>query len=308
MKILVTGGSGLMGYALQQVSKNSENEFIFLSSSDCDLSSYSQTLECFLKIQPDRVIHLAANVGGLFKNMNQKVEMFEKNLLINYNVLKCCHLLKVKKVISCLSTCVFPDKVTYPIDEKMLHQGPPHWSNDAYAYAKRMLEVHSRAYREQYGDNFICVIPTNIYGPNDNFNLEDAHVIPALIHKFYLASQNNQEVTVAGTGKPLRQFLYSFDFARILLWMLDHYEDTQSLIVAPEEEISIGELTQLIAKKYDLSKERIYFNTIQSDGQYRKTASTQKLQSLLKFEFTPIEEGLSNTIDWFVQNYNRARK
>ena len=168
--ILVTGGSGLVGKAIKSISENYSYNFIFLSSKDCDLSDYEKTKLLFEKKKPNYVIHLAAYVGGLFKNMNFKVDMLEKNLLINYNVLKCCHDYKVEKVISCLSTCIFPDKTYYPIDETMLHDGPPHNSNDAYAYTKRMLEIHSKAYQEQYGDNFICVIPTNIYGPHDNYS------------------------------------------------------------------------------------------------------------------------------------------
>ena len=120
----------------------------------------------------------------------------EKNILINMNVLKVCHEIKVKKLVSCLSTCIFPDKTSYPIDETMLHDGPPHTSNDAYAYAKRMLEIQSKAYQQQYDDNFICVIPTNIYGEHDNYSIECGHVIPALIHKCYLAKQENKPFVV----------------------------------------------------------------------------------------------------------------
>ena len=121
--------------------------------------------------------------------MNFKVDMFESNIQINLNVLKCCYLFDVEKVVSCLSTCIFPDQTEYPITEKDLHNGPPHFSNDAYAYAKRMLDVHSCAYFQQYGKKFISVIPTNIYGEHDNYHLEDAHVIPALIHKCYLSKK-----------------------------------------------------------------------------------------------------------------------
>jgi GDP-L-fucose synthase len=121
--------------------------------------------------------------------MNNKVEMLEKNLIINYNVVKCSHDYGIEKFIACLSTCIFPDNTTYPIKETTLHDGAPHDSNYAYAYAKRMLEIHCRTYREQFGDNFICVIPTNVYGPNDNFYLENGHVIPSLIHKCYLAKK-----------------------------------------------------------------------------------------------------------------------
>ena len=150
MKILVTGGSGLVGSAIKDLS-NSYNEykFIFTSSKDCNLKSFNETKIFFEKELPDYVIHLAACVGGLYKNISEKVEMFEDNLMININVIKCCHIFKVKKLISCLSTCIFPDKVIYPINEKILHNGEPHNSNNAYAYAKRMLDIHSKIYREQ---------------------------------------------------------------------------------------------------------------------------------------------------------------
>ena len=210
--VLITGGSGLVGQGLQYFKHlYPEYQLIFSNSKQCNLCDFNSTLEYFKMLQPDIVIHLAACVGGLFKNMNQKVDMLENNLMINYNVLKCCHLVNVEKCISCLSTCIFPDKTTYPINEEMLHQGPPHHSNDAYAYAKRMLEIQSKSYQEQYGSNFICIIPTNIYGPHDNYHLEDAHVIPALIHKCFLAKKENKPFIVFGSGKPLRQFIYSED-------------------------------------------------------------------------------------------------
>ena len=202
MKILVTGGTGLVGNGIQQIQNNYTHQFVFLGSKDCDLLNLDNVKQLFEKEKPDCVIHLAACVGGLFKNMNYKVDMYEKNTLINCNILKCCHDYKVKKVVSCLSTCIFPDKTTYPINEEMLHEGPPHSSNYAYAYAKRMLDVQSKTYQEQYGDNFICVIPTNIYGEHDNYSLQDGHVIPALIHKCYLAKQRKEPFTVCGTGKP----------------------------------------------------------------------------------------------------------
>lgn len=220
--ILVTGGSGLVGNAIKYVSKNYNNyNFIFISSKQYNLISYNETKQMFIDIKPTYVIHLAACVGGLFKNMNNKVDMLEQNLMINYNVVKCAHDYKVKKLIACLSTCIFPDKVTYPIDESMLHNGPPHNSNDAYAYAKRMLEIHCKAYRENYGDNFTCIIPTNIYGPHDNFDLENGHVIPSLIHQCYKAKKENKPFVIKGTGKPLRQFIYSEDLAKLIMLVLE---------------------------------------------------------------------------------------
>jgi GDP-L-fucose synthase len=242
--------------------------------------------------------------------MNHKVDMYEKNILINTNVLKVCHEIKVKKVISCLSTCIFPDKTTYPINETMLHDGPPHTSNDAYAYAKRMLEVHSRAYQEQYGDNFICVIPTNIYGPHDNFHLKDSHVIPALIHKCYLAKQKNESFVIAGSGTPLRQFIYSEDLAILILWTIESYNKLEPIILSvPEsDEKSINYVATCIAKEFNYEN-NMEFDTNKPDGQFKKTADNSKLISYIKsFNFIPIEEGIAKTVDWFVNNYNVCRK
>jgi len=228
--ILITGETGLVGYAIKTISKNYKNyKFILMSGRDCDLTDWNQTFKCFKEIKPTYVIHLAACVGGLFKNMKYKVEMFEKNILINSNVLKACHQLKVKKLISCLSTCIFPDKTTYPINESM-HNGPAHNSNEAYAYAKRLLEIHSKAYQEQYNDNFICVIPTNIYGPNDNFNLDDGHVIPSLIHKCYIAKHNKEPFVICGSDNSLRQFICSEVLTDLFMKILEIYDDKSSII------------------------------------------------------------------------------
>lgn len=310
MKIIVTGGSGMVGYAINNIKNNYNYDLIFVSSKDCDLTNFEQTFNYFNKYKPDFVIHLAAFVGGLFKNMNYKVDMLEKNLLINFNVLKVCHELKVKKVVSCLSTCIFPDNTTYPINETMLHNGPPHNSNDAYAYAKRMLEIHSKAYQEQYGDNFICVIPTNIYGKNDNYSLEDGHVIPALIHKCYLAKEKGEKFIVKGTGKSLRQFIYSEDLAKLIMWTLENYKEKESIILSVNEsdEVSIEYIAKQIAKSYNYEN-MIEFDSSYSDGQYKKTADNNKLLSLYgDFEFKNLALGIEESVSWFNENFNTCRK
>ena len=312
MKILVTGGTGLVGSAIKEIKNMYDNDysFIFLSSRDCDLTDWTKTKELFEKEKPDFVIHLAAYVGGLFKNMKYKVDMYEKNILINYNVLKCCHDFNVKKVVSCLSTCIFPDKTTYPINESMLHNGPPHESNDAYAYSKRMLEIHSKAYQQQYGNNFICVIPTNIYGEHDNFSLEEGHVIPSLIHKCYIAKQNKEKFVICGTGKPLRQFIYSIDLARLIMWSLLEYEEKDPIIlsVGEKDEVSIKDIGLEIAKQFNYEY-MVEFDESFSDGQFKKTADNSKLMNLInKFPFTRIEDGIKRTIEWFIKNYDECRK
>lgn len=308
--ILVTGGNGMVGHAFQKIQNEYTYRFVFLSRKDGDLSVFSECKKIFEKYTPNVVIHLAANVGGLYKNMNFKVDMFESNIQINLNVLKCCYLFDVEKVVSCLSTCIFPDQTEYPITEKDLHNGSPHFSNDAYAYAKRMLDVHSCAYFQQYGKKFVSVIPTNIYGEHDNYHLEDAHVIPALIHKCYLSKKEGKDFVVFGSGKPLRQFIYSVDLAKLMMWCVENYEDVVPIILSPNEsdEISIGEVAREIAKCFDY-EDRISFDTSRSDGQYKKTASNQKLIDLYgEYKFTTLSEGISQSVEWFQKNYNILRK
>jgi GDP-L-fucose synthase len=312
--LIVTGGTGLVGSAIQNVLTKVDTEtynFVFLKSSDCDLTNLEETKHMFEKYKPSYVIHLAACVGGLYKNMNLKVDMLEKNLIMNYNVVKCSHDYKVEKLVACLSTCIFPDKTTYPINEEMLHLGPPHSSNDAYAYAKRMLEIQCAAYRENYGDNFVCVIPTNIYGPHDNFHLEDGHVIPSLVHKCYLAKQKGEPFLVRGSGTPLRQFIYSEDLAKLILWTLENVDEKSIILsVSEADEVTIGYAAKQVAKAFDY-EHQMFFDTSFSDGQYKKTADNGKLLQLLgdsNFDFTPIEKGIQQTVTWFVENYERTRK
>ncbi len=310
MKIVITGASGLVGRALQDRLKESDFIVYTPTSSECNLENYDETLQYFRRVLPRYVIHLAAHVGGLYKNLEYKVDMLEKNVRMNTNVLQVCHKVGVKKVISCLSTCIFPDKTTYPINESMLHEGPPHFSNDAYAYAKRLLEVHSRAYQEQYNKDFICVIPTNIYGPHDNFSLENGHVIPSLIHQCYLAKKEKRNFIVKGTGRPLRQFLYSKDLAELLQWVLEKYENRDPIILSvPEkDEVSIDTVAKVIAHELDYSSYLEYDSTF-SDGQFKKTADNGKLtQALPGFQYTTIQKGIHDTVQWFCENYDACRK
>lgn len=308
VRILVTGGTGLVGRAIKKVSIS--QDIIYLSSKDADLTDQEQVYKCFSLYKPEVIIHLAANVGGLFKNMNNKVEMYEKNMLINHNVLHVAHKLNIQKVVSCLSTCIFPDQIQYPIDETMLHLGAPHHSNDAYAYAKRMLEVQSRAYQENFGRDYVCIIPTNIYGEHDNFSLTDAHVIPALIHKCYLARLSDEDFVVCGSGKPLRQFIYSEDLARLILFVVESYKEKEPIILSVDEkdEVSIGDIAKMIAKTFEY-EHRMVFDTEKPDGQYKKTASNGKLRKYLPdYKFVGLEKGIRQTVKWFIDHYDVARK
>ncbi|KAG8906979.1 hypothetical protein FRB99_005621 [Tulasnella sp. 403] len=330
--ILVTGGSGLVGQAIKYVietepvgskfGKREGETWVFARSGDGDLKDPKATDELFERVKPTHVIHLAALVGGLFKNMKYKAcpprQSPRYNMIINTNVLESSHnpnpapnstRPKVEKVISCLSTCVFPDKVEYPLDENKVHLGPPHESNFGYAHAKRMVDVYNHAYKEEFGCNFTSAIPTNVFGPYDNFDLEDSHVIPGLIHKCYLAKKNGTEFVVSGTGKPLRQFIYSRDLAKLFIWMLREYDDVEPLIlsVGEDEEVSIKAVADAIVKAVGFQGE-YKFDTTRADGQFRKPASNARLLSLIgEFKFTPFEQALDETVTWFLQNYATAR-
>lgn len=310
MKVLVTGSNGLVGKAIQEVSNYPDYSginYIFSTRQQGDLIRYSSTYDLIHYHKPDVVVNLAANVGGLFKNMKQPVEMFEDNMMINMNVLKACKNSGVKKVINMLSTCIFPDEVKYPICEIDIHNGPPHYSNEGYAYAKRMVDVLGRCYKKEYGIEVMNIIPTNIYGKHDNFNIEHGHVIPSLIHKFYLAKKNNERVKIKGSGKPLRQFIYANDLARVILDTITYDIKFDRLIVAPDEtgEISIDELVRLIAKIFDYDN---YYYDGSADGQYRKTASNKLLMRKIPFGMSEYEKGLYETINWFIDNYKSIRK
>jgi GDP-L-fucose synthase len=308
MKVLVTGGTGLVGSAIKSICHNYDHEFVFLSSKSGDLTKFSEVDRIFNRENPDMVIHLAACVGGLYKNMDANGTMYERNVMINTNVLSCCVKYRVRKTLSCLSTCIFPAATTYPINEYMLHQGAPHTSNEGYSYAKRMLDVQGRMYRQQYNMDFISVIPTNIYGPNDNYKLLDAHVIPALIYKCYLAKKEGAPFMVLGSGKPLRQFIYSIDLAQLILWSLENYSDSTPLILSPSEdsEVSIGDVARLVAKCFDY-EDHIVFQSEFSDGQYKKTAdNTRLINRIGSFKFTNIEDGIAMSVKWFVENYGNG--
>jgi len=311
--IVVTGGSGLVGKGIEAViqrQKPANENWVFLTSKDGDLRDKEATRLIFEKHRPAYVIHLAAFVGGLFRNMKYKVEFWRDNVAINDNVLHWSKEFGVKKVVSCLSTCIFPDKTTYPIDETMIHNGPPHHSNEGYAYAKRMIDVINRAYNAQYGTKFTSVVPTNIFGHHDNFNIEDGHVLPGLMHKCLIAKKSGGDFTIWGSGSPLRQFIYNEDLGELMIWTMRNYDSGDPIILSvPEEaEMSIKDAAMAVVEGMEF-KGNIVFDTSKSDGQHKKTASNAKLMSLYpEFKFTPFKEAVVKTCKWFEDNYDAARK
>jgi len=303
----------MVGKALQKVIKKDKREdehWIFLSSKDGDLLNKEETFYVFEKYKPTHVIHLAALTGGLYNQIKHNCTFFKGNMEMNTNIFEASHKYRVKKLVSCLSTCIFPDKTIYPIDETMLHNGPPHYSNFGYSYAKRMLDVFNKVYNEEHGCLFISVIPCNIFGPHDNFNIIDGHVIPGLINKAYEAKRNGTPLEIWGTGKPLRQFIYSEDVAKLYIWTLREYEEIDPIMLTTDEtdEISIKDVASMILEANDFKGEVKYL-THKPDGQLRKMASNAKLRKYLpEFQFTPIRKAINDTVEWFIDNYDIARK
>jgi len=225
------------------------------------------------------------------------------------NVLDTCKK-KNLKLVSVLSTCIYPDApyVNYPLTESQLHMGPPHPSNFGYAYAKRMLDVQSRAYRKQHGCNFITVIPNSLYGLHDNYSLESGHVIPALIRKFYEAKMKKLDhVVIWGSGNPLREFTFARDAAKIILWLAENYDGEDPVNIGNNEQVSIRELAEIISEISGFEGS-IIFDSSKPDGQYRKPSSNLKLRELgWQGDYISLRDGLKETIEHFVSVYPNAR-
>lgn len=278
-----------------------------IGSRDCNLTDFASTLQFFAQHRPTQVIHCAAKVGGVWANMQQKGDFFRENILMNTFVIEAARQTGVKKLLAFLSTCVFPDKVEYPLTEAKIHLGPPHTSNDAYAYAKRMTDVQIRAYREQYGLQYISVVPTNIYGRKDLFDLEGGHVVPSLIHRCFLARERGEDLQVWGTGAPLREFIFADDVARLTEWAIDNYDESEPIIFSTSEETSIRDLVAMVVELLQF-KGKIVWRSDRPDGQLRKPSSIDKLRGYLpNFQFTPLYEGLRQTVAWFEANYPNVR-
>lgn len=311
MTILVTGGSGLIGSSIKELIGETE-DFIFLSSKDCDLRNLSEIESIFQKYSPSKVIHLASLVAGLYGNIDNNYRFLIDNLKINTNILDCCEKFKVKRLINVLSTCIFPDQnVTYPLTSDQILNGKPHESNSGYAYAKRMLYIGSKLLCKNSNIEIINLIPTNLYGKNDNYDLHKSHVIPGLIHKIYLAKQNKKPLIIKGTGNAKRQFIYSEDLSKIILNFVDLklIKNYNELIIGPDinQEISIKEVISKLTKLIEFNGKIIY-DTDYQDGQKLKTVDSKELLSYLPlFVFTKIDNGLQQTVNYFIENYTSSK-
>ena len=296
-RVLVTGGSGFVGRRLQKV----QPQWDYISSKEYDLTSKEACQQMFEDKKPDAVVHLASKVGGIKENSLKQAEFYYVNTSINTNVLDAAKQFKVNRVLSLLSTCAFPNVLeAYPFTEDDLFRGPPAPTNFSYGFTKRMLQVQSISYRKQYGLNYSTFCPSNVYGPEDNFDLNSSHFVAALARKLSTASAG-QEVEFWGTGAPLRQQLYVDDLAKLIPLLLENHNTDFPLIVSPNENLSIKQMIQIALKK--VGKElNVVFNN-QLDGQYRKDGSNKELKKIITdIEFTPFDSGFEKTYKWYEEN------
>lgn len=309
-KILVTGGAGFLGrYVVANLLKrNVQKENIFIPrSKDCDLRLRGNCRRVVKGM--DIVVHLAANVGGIGYNQENPGTLFYDNLAMGVHLMEEARRAGVKKFVAIGTVCAYPKFTPVPFKEEDLWNGYPEETNAPYGLAKKMLLVQAQAYRQQYGFNAIYLLPVNLYGPVDNFDPKSAHVIPALIRKFYQAKINDYpEVIVWGTGRATREFLYVDDAAAGIVLATERYDKPEPVNLGSSFEISITQLAQLISKiiRY---KGKIVFDTTRPDGQPRRKLDVRRAEHEIGFRSkVDFETGLRRTIKWYEQNFGRNRE
>lgn len=299
----MAGHTGLVGSAIvRRLKEDKYSNLVFRTSKELDLTNQKQTAEFFEKEKPQYVFLAAAKVGGIKANDDYPADFIYQNLAIETNIISSAYLSGAKKLLFLGSSCIYPRDCPQPIKEEYLLTGPLEKTNDAYAIAKIAGIKMCQAYNKQYGTKFISVMPTNLYGPNDNFNLETSHVLPALLRKFHDAKiENKSEAIMWGTGKPKREFLHVDDLADACVYLMNSYEDSEIVNIGTGEDIKIIELAKIIKKivgfegiiKNDLSK---------PDGTPQKLLDVSKLHKLGWQHKIPLEEGIKTTYEWFLKS------
>jgi GDP-L-fucose synthase len=302
-RVMVTGGSGFLGTHLVERLKASGHEVFIPRRSDNDLTVGESVAQLFEQTKPERVFHLAAEVGGIGANRMNPGRYWYANLMMGVHVLEQCRLHEVEKLVIAGTICSYPKFAPVPFREEDIWDGYPEETNAPYGVAKKALLVGAQAYREQYGMNTVYLLPVNLYGPRDNFDLETSHVIPALIRKMIEAKENNRgEVWLWGDGSPTREFLYVEDCAEGVLLAGERYDGGDPVNLGTGEEIAIRDLAAMIAEITGYEGEIIWDDT-KPNGQPRRKLDTSRATERFGFTArTPFREGLERTIGWFNEN------
>lgn len=305
-RILVTGGNGFLGsFLLGALKRHGCKNIIAPSSRDYDLVRIEAVKKIYKDAEPDIVIHLAAKVGGIGANKKNSGMFFYDNLMMGAQMMEVGRKKGIEKFVALGTICCYPKFASVPFKEEDLWSGYPEETNAPYGLAKKMLLVQSQAYRQQYGFHSIFLMPVNLYGPKDNFDLKSSHVIPALIKKCFDAVKNKKNsITVWGTGKPTREFLYVEDAAEGIVLATERYDKSDPVNLGSGVEISIKDLVHLIAE-FTGFKGRIVWDKSKPDGQPRRCLDVHKAKKEFGFKArTGFEDGLGRTVDWYINNHN----
>ena len=303
-RIYVAGHRGLVGSAIvRNLEANGFTNIITRTHAELDLTNQADVRKFFEEERPEYVFLAAAKVGGIHANNTYPADFIYDNLMIQNNVIKAAHDFKVTKLLFLGSTCIYPKMAPQPIKEEYLLTGALEETNEAYAVAKIAGLQMCKFFKRQYGDNFISCMPTNLYGPNDNFDLKNSHVLPALIRKFHEAKVNGSDVVeVWGTGTPLREFIYVDDMAAACVFLMENYDGEQHVNIGTGEEVSIRQLAETIKEVVGFEGELV-FNTDMPDGTPRKLTTVDKLHELGFMHKVSLNEGIRIAYEWFLENY-----
>ncbi len=302
MTILVAGATGLAGSAIVRELTRIGRPVVGISSKDVDLLDRNATFNYLNKLKPNAVIDAAAKVGGISANNNYPVEFLSENIQIQTNLMDAAHSAKVEKFVFLASSCVYPKNCPQPIKEEYVLTGALESTNSAYAIAKLAGIELIKAYRKEFGHRWISVMPTNLYGPNDNFDLESSHVFPALIRKFVEAKKSNMDsVDLWGTGKPKREFLHVDDLAKAIITCLDNYDADQQINIGTGIDLTIAELAEKIAKNTEFTGS-INWDAAREDGTPQKVLDIQKITNLGWKPTINLDQGIKLTVEWYLEN------
>jgi len=302
MTILVAGGSGLVGSAIVRELRRLNQDVIGISSKDVDLLDRNKTFEFINNLKPTAIIDSAAKVGGIGGNNSYPVEFLSQNLQIQSNLMDAAHAAKVSKFVFLGSSCIYPRDCAQPIKEEYLLMGALEQTNSAYAVAKIAGIELIKSYRKEYGYKWISIMPTNMYGPNDNFDLENGHVLPVLIRKFIDAKRiGDSKVTLWGSGAALREFMHVDDFAKAVIICLNEYDDSQQINIGSGVELTIKDLAEKISAMVGFTGDTLW-DLSKPDGTPRKVLDSMKISKLGWKPLISLDQGIASTVEWYLQN------